>query len=310
MERGDSDGPLTVASQITDALFSGSPVVALETTLVTHGFPAAEGLELALELEEIVRSAGAVPATIGVLGGRLRVGLTAAEIRRLAESDRPSKLNPGNLAAGIVSGEPGSTTVAATVLAARNAGIRVMATGGIGGVHRGVEETGDVSADLTTLSRCPVAVVCAGAKAILDLPRTLEALETLCVPVLGFGTDELPAFYRRSSGLRLDRGFSTVEDLAAAVQAHFDLALGSGVVIGNPIAASHEMPVEQYEQALGRALGELEDSDIHGRDVTPYLLSRLQELTAGDSTFSNRELLRGNVRLAAELAQELTRLHR
>lgn len=304
---GSPGGPATVAALITDALYSGRPIVALETTLVTHGFPAAEGLELALELEEIVRSASAVPATIGVLGGRLIIGLTPAELQRLAEADHPVKLNLGNLAAGIASGQPGSTTVAATVVAAHRAGIRVMATGGIGGVHRQATDTGDISADLTTLSRCPVAVVCAGAKAILDLPRTVEALETLGVPVLGVGTDEFPAFYRRVSGLPLDRGFSSIEELGDTVRTHFDLGIGSGVVVANPVPAEFEMPLDLYESTLERALADLDESGVHGRDVTPYLLDRLRDLSEGQSSFSNRELLRNNAEVAARLAAHLTR---
>lgn len=307
MMGGSPDSPVTVAALVTDALYSARPVVALETTLVTHGFPAIEGLELALELEEIIRAADAVPATIGVLGGRLIVGLTPAELLRLAESDHPVKLNLGNLAAGIASGQPGSTTVAATVVAAQQAGIRVMATGGIGGVHRLASATGDVSADLTALSRCPVAVVCAGAKAILDLPRTLEALETLGVPVLGVGTEAFPAFYRRESGLPLDRGFTSIEELGEAVQIHFDLGVGSGVVVANPVPTEFEMPLEIYQDSLEQALAGFNGSGVHGRDVTPYLLDRLRDLTRGQSSFSNRELLRNNAAVAAKLAAILTR---
>lgn len=292
---------------MSEALTAGRPTVALETTLVTHGFPANEGLELALELEDLVREEGAVPATIGVLGGRLIVGLTAAEIQRLAESPGVVKLNLGNLAGGVTSGQAGSTTVAATLVAAHRAGVRIMATGGIGGVHRQVSDTGDISADLIALSRFPVAVVCAGAKAVLDLSRTMEALETLGVPVYGYGTDHLPAFYRRDSGLPLDRGFQDLEELAAAIRVHFGLGVGTGVVVANPIATEYEMPAELYEHALDRALAELTENPVRGREVTPLLLSRLRELTAGESTFSNKALLRGNVRLAARLAAGLGR---
>jgi pseudouridine-5'-phosphate glycosidase len=281
--------------------------VALETTLVTHGFPSSEGLEVASELEEIVRSAGAVPATIGVLGGHLIVGLTTAELQRLAESPTVAKLNLSNLAAGITSGKPGSTTVAATLVAAHRAGIRVMATGGIGGVHRQVTETGDVSADLIALSRFPVAVVCAGAKAVLDLPRSMEALETLGVPVYGFGTDHLPAFYRRDSGLPLDQGFDSLEQLGIAIRLHFELGAGSGVVVANPIPPEHEMPQEIYERALNRSLTELLDNRIRGREVTPFLLARLRELTEGKSSFSNRALLLNNAQLAGRLAARVIR---
>lgn len=300
-----SSDVLSVDPAVSAALSDGRPVVALETTLVTHGFPPMEGLELALELEEHVREEGAVPATIGVLGGRLRVGLTPAELRRLAGSSSVAKLNLGNLAGGIASGRPGSTTVAATLVAAHLVGARIMATGGIGGVHRQAAETGDISADLTALSRIPVAVVCAGAKAVLDLPRTMEALETLGVPVYGYRTDRLPAFYRRDSGLPVDHSFDDPEAMATAVRVHFGLRAGSGVVIANPIAPEYEMSAEVYESALDQALSEVADSPVRGRQVTPFLLSRLRDLTDGKSTFSNRALLCSNVRLAASLAIRL-----
>ena len=297
---------MNVSESVSEALDGGQPVVALETTLVTHGFPPSEGLELAWELEEIVRREGATPATIGVLGGRLTVGMTPAELRCLADSPEVAKLNLGNLAAGIASGQPGSTTVAATLLAAHRAGIRIMATGGIGGVHRQVSDTGDVSADLIALSRFPVAVVCAGAKAVLDLPRTMEALETLGVPVYGYGTEHLPAFYRRDTVFLLDRGFADLEELGEALRLHFDLGPGSGVVVANPIPPEHEMPRELYEKSLDRALWELSESPIRGREVTPFLLARLRDLTAGKSSFSNQALLRSNARLAGRLATHLS----
>ena len=302
MVGGLPDSLLSLSSAVAEAIYAGRPVVALETTLVTHGFPRAEGLELAIELEEIVRSGGAVPATIGVLSGRLTVGLTPDELGRLADSAKVVKLNLGNLAAGIASGDPGSTTVAATLVAANRAGIRYMATGGIGGVHRHVHETGDVSADLAALSRFPVAVICAGAKAILDLPRTLEALETLGVPVYGFGTDQFPAFYRRASGLTVDRGFEKSNELAAAIRLHLNLGIGTGVVVANPIELDYEMPEDLYTDSLSQALEDLQKTSIQGRDVTPFLLDRLRQLTDGKSSFSNKALLRGNARLATELA--------
>ena len=235
---------------VAEALAARRPVVALETTLVTHGLPHPDGLETAVALEDEVRRGGAIPATIGILRGAIRVGLDAGELNELASSTDVAKTNLSNLGAVVASGKPGSTTVAATVFAAHAVDIRVFATGGIGGVHRDVELSGDVSADLTALSRIPVAVVCAGAKAILDLPRTVEMLETLGVPVLGLGTDEFPAFYRRSSGLPVDRRFDTVDDLARAVHAHLQLRLGTGVVVANPIPLDEEMPEALYHQAL------------------------------------------------------------
>jgi pseudouridine-5'-phosphate glycosidase len=298
---------IVVAEEVGAALQAGRPVVALETTLVTHGLPAPEGLQMALALEAEVRARGALPATVGVSDGCVRVGLSVDELQRLASEPEPAKLNLSNLAAEVASGRRGSTTVAATLFAAHHAGIRVFATGGIGGVHRGAAETGDVSADLTALARFPVAVVCAGAKAVLDLPRTLETLETLGVPVFGVGTGRFPAFYRRDSGLAVDRGFATLEALAAAVAAHFDLGLGTGVVVGNPIPEDYELPHDVYESGLTRALADALDAGVRGRAVTPFLLERLRELTEGASVFSNRALLLNNARVAGDLAQVLAR---
>jgi pseudouridine-5'-phosphate glycosidase len=224
---------LVVAPPVAEALAARRPVVALETTLVTHGFPHPEGLRIAAELEAAVAAEGAHPATIGIVDGRIRVGLGPADLEQLATCGGVAKLNLSNLAAHLGPGARGSTTVAATLLVARRAGIRVFATGGIGGVHRNATETGDISADLTALARFPVAVVCAGAKAVLDLPRTRELLETLGVPVFGFGTDEFPAFYSRESGLPVDRRFDEIGPLAEAVHAHFALNTGTGIVVAS-----------------------------------------------------------------------------
>lgn len=291
------------APAVARSLAAGDPVVALETTLVTHGLPQPDGVRVAAGIEEVVRRHGATPATVGILDGTVRVGMTTSEIEQLASTPNPVKVNLGNLAAEVAAGGCGSTTVAATMFAAWKAGIRVFATGGIGGVHRGVTQSGDVSADLTALARYPVAVVCAGAKAILDLPRTVELLETLGVPVVGFGTDEFPAFYRRESGLRVDRRCDTIAALAAAVRAHFDLGLTAGVVVANPVPAADALPKELHDSALGTAL--LEASDVGGRDVTPYLLDRMRALTGGASVRTNEALLLDNARVAAELAAAL-----
>lgn len=296
-----------VSSFVSAALKDSRPVVALETTLVTHGLPYPEGARAATELESVVVGHGAVPATIGVLDGGVRVGMTLDELHRLATSHDVAKLSLSNFAARVASGAPGSTTVAATLFVAARAGIEVFATGGIGGVHRDFEETGDVSADLIALARYPVAVVCAGAKAVLDLPRTVERLETLGVPVLGFGTEEFPAFYRRRSGLRVDQRFDDLDALAQAVRAHFNLGLGTGVVIGNPIPAEDEMPEALYERTLGAALREVSARGITGRSVTPFLLERMRELTGGESVEVNLALLRNNAALAADLAVALAR---
>ena len=301
------NGLLTLSDEVALALRRRKPVVALETTLVTHGLPHPQGLEAALELESFVRAGGAVPATIGILDGAVRVGLARGELERLATARDVAKVNLGNLAAVIASNTPGSTTVAATLFVAAEAGIRTFATGGIGGVHRDVAESGDVSADLVALGRFPVAVVCAGAKAILDLPRTVEMLETLGVPVLGFGTDEFPAFYRRESGQRVDRRCDTVEDLARVARTHWALGSRTGVLIGNPIPAVDELPRATYEQALQGALAEAAERGVRGREVTPFLLDRLRELSGGAKVKANVALLHNNAQVAAALARALAR---
>ena len=297
--------PIAIAPPVAAALAARRPVVALETTLITHGLPRPEGLDTALELEAEVASAGALPATIGVLDGRVRVGLTREELERLAADDQPAKLNSSNLAARVASGRPGSTTVSATLQIAARCGIEAFATGGIGGVHRGSAETGDVSSDLTALARFPVAVVCAGAKAVLDLPRTVEMLETLGIPVFGFQTERFPAFYRRDAGLPVDEAFDTIEALARAARTHWALGGATGIVVANPIPAEHEMPESLYRPALESALAEAAERGVRGRAVTPFLLERLRALTEGRSVFSNLALLRHNARLAARLARAL-----
>jgi pseudouridine-5'-phosphate glycosidase len=297
--------PFEYGDEVARAIAANTPIVALETTLVTHGLPQPEGVRTALELERIVRESGATPATIGLIGGAIRVGLSSAELERLAATTNVVKVNSSNLAAVLASGEPGSTTVAATMFVAHACGIRVFATGGMGGVHRDAIESGDVSVDLTALSRIPVAVVCAGVKAILDMPRTREMLETLGVPVLGYQTDEFPAFYRRSSGLPVDRRYDSVPELASAVRMHFALALGTGLVIANPIPAADEMPLALFERALRAALSEASAQGVRGRAVTPFLLERMHVVTGGESVKVNLALLRHNARVAAGLAVAL-----
>ncbi len=300
------NGYFDLSSFVAAALKAHRPVVALETTVVTHGLPHPQGVEIASELEAEVVAGGAVPATIGVLDGKVRVGLTLDELHRLAGSET-AKLNLSNFAAQVASGKPGSTTVAATLFVAAHAGIEVLATGGIGGVHRGAAESGDVSADLDALARYPVAVVCAGAKAVLDLPKTVELLESRGVPVYGVGTDEFPAFYRRDSGLPVDRRYDSIEELARAVRTHFMLGMSTGVVVANPIPREHELPRDAYEAALAQAIAEPARRGVRGREVTPFLLERLRELTEGGSVFSNQALLKHNARVAATLAGALAR---
>jgi pseudouridine-5'-phosphate glycosidase len=297
--------PLSISATVERAIAARTPVVALETTLVTHGLPHPDGIRVARELEDGVGQRGAVPATIGVLDGTVRVGLSPDELERLATSAGVAKVNLSNLAYQLARGGHASTTVAATMLAAYRAGIRVFATGGIGGVHRGAADTGDVSSDLTALARIPIAVVCAGAKAILDLPKTVEMLETLGVPVLGYRTDEFPAFYRRGSGLKVDGRCEDAASLAAAVRMHMALETGTGVVVGNPIPAEHELPAETYARALAEALSDADRTGMRGRAVTPFLLDRMRVLTGGESVEVNRALLLNNARLAADLAVAL-----
>ena len=295
-------GPCEYGDEVALALARKAPIVALETTVVTHGLPHPDGVTTALALEQIVREAGATPATIGIIGGAIRIGLTRSELEQLATTPNVAKINLSNLAAAVASGQPGSTTVAATMFAAHASAIRVFATGGIGGVHRDASESGDISADLTALSRIPVAVVSAGAKAVLDLPRTVEMLETLGVPVFGFGTDEFPAFYRRSTGLPVDRRYDSITDLASAVRLHLSLGLGTGVLVANPIPVADEMPAPLYDRALDTALSEADTLGIRGRAVTPFLLDRMRAATGGESVRTNVALLRHNAQVAAALA--------
>jgi pseudouridylate synthase len=278
------------------------PVVALETTLVTHGLPHPDGVTTACLLEQEVRETGAIPATIGIFAGAIRIGLTRTELEQLATAPAVAKINLSNLAAAVSSGRPGSTTVAATMFAAHASGIRIFVTGGIGGVHRDAAETGDVSADLTALARIPIAVVSAGAKAILDLPRTVQMLETLGVPVFGFETDEFPAFYRRSTGLPVDQRYDSVTELASAVRLHLSLGFGTGVLIANPIPVADELPSQLYDRAIRTALSDAETQRIRGRALTPFLLDRMHAVTGGASVRANVALLRHNAHVGAALA--------
>jgi pseudouridine-5'-phosphate glycosidase len=296
---------MRIGTDVARALAAHRAVVALETTVVTHGLPHPRGVQVARDMESAVVAAGAVPATIGVLDGTLRVGLTAGELDRLAATADVPKLNLSNLAAALVAGGAGSTTVAATMLASHHAGVGVFATGGIGGVHRGASETDDVSADLTALAHFPVAVVCAGAKAILDLPRTVERLETLGVPVYGYRCDHFPAFWRRSSGLRLDQRFDEMARLAEAIRAHHSLGTGTGIVVANPVPEGDELDEADYRQALDGALAQVASEGIRGRAVTPWMLEFMQRATGGRVVDANVALLKHNARVAGELAAAL-----
>ena len=296
---------LSVSSEVGDALASGRAVVALESTIITHGMPYPQNLQMAGEVEAIVRASGAVPATVALMDGQIRVGLTPADLLQLAETGmRAAKASRRDVAALLTAKATAGTTVATTMQAADMAGIKLFATGGIGGVHRGAELSFDVSADLEELSLTPVAVVCAGAKAILDLPKTLEVLETKGVPVIGYGTDDFPAFWTRSSGLKADRRIDTAAEVAEFLQTQFSLGLG-GVLIGNPIPEADAMEPAYISKMIEQALADAAASGISGKATTPYLLKRIFELTEGKSLVSNIALVKNNARVAAEIAVAL-----
>jgi len=299
---------LELSPAVKAALMAGEPVVALESTIISHGMPYPQNVETALKVEETVRSAGAIPATIAVIGGKLKAGLTHNEIEYLGKKGPDvTKASRRDLPVLVARGEDGATTVATTMIIAHLAGIRVFATGGIGGVHRGAETTMDISADLEELGRTPVMVVCAGAKAILDLGLTLEYLETKGVPVIGYGTDELPAFYTRTSGFKVDYRIDTPEELAAAFRAQQGMGLGGGMLVTNPIPEEYSMDPARINAAIDQAVADSRKLGIHGKETTPYLLARVKELTGGDSLASNIQLVLNNARLAARTAQALAR---
>ena len=294
---------LDVNPEVAAAIAEGKPVVALESTIISHGMPYPQNVETALNVERIIRENGAVPATIAIIGGRLKAGLTAEEIEYFGKKGQAiHKASRRDLAVLCARGEDGATTVTTTMIIAHMAGINIFATGGIGGVHRGAETTMDISADLEELGQTPVMVVCAGAKSILDLGLTLEYLETKGVPVIGYGTNELPAFYTRKSGFGVDYRIDTPEELAAAFKAQNDMELGGGMLVTNPIPEEYAMPLEVITAAIDLASAEAEEKGIHGKETTPFLLARVSELTGGDSLASNIQLVYNNARLAAKTA--------
>lgn len=298
-------GLLRLSPEVADARAAGLPLVALESTIITHGMPYPANLETARAVEADVRAAGAVPATIAVMGGHVHVGLDDAGLAGLARADGAMKLSRADLAVALARGATGATTVAATMICARLAGIAVFATGGIGGVHRGAGETFDISADLRELAQTPVTVVAAGAKAILDLPKTLEVLETLGVPVIAFGQDGFPAFWSRESGLAAPLRMDAAAEIAAAHAMRARLGLPGGQLVANPIPAEDEIPAAALAPLIGQAQDEARAQGITGKEVTPFLLSRLFELTAGRSLAANVALVRNNARLGAAIARAL-----
>lgn len=296
----------SVSPEVADALSAGAPVVALESTIISHGMPYPRNLETAFEVERVVRENGAIPATIAIADGRIVVGADRTLLERLATADGVTKVSRRDLAITLAFEELGATTVAATMIGAALAGIEVFATGGIGGVHRGASATFDVSADLQELARTPVAVVCAGVKSILDIGLTLEYLETHGVPVLGYRTEEMPAFYSRSSGHRLDRRIDTPDEIAAVLAVR--RSLGGGTIVANPIPPEYALDPQVAEAAIDKALAAAEAEEIRGKDVTPFLLDRVAAITGADSVDANIELVRANAALASQVAVSLSQL--
>jgi len=296
-------GVVDTRAEVAAALRDQRPIVALESTIIAHGMPWPQNVETALAVEAEVRALGAVPATVGVIDGRPKAGLSADEIERIGRGGAAiAKLSRRDLPIAVARGDTGATTVAATMIVAALAGIRAFATGGIGGVHRGAATSFDISADLQELARTPVAVICAGAKSILDLRLTLEYLETHGVPVIGYRCDEFPAFYTRESGLPVDVRLDDATAIARVMDAKWALGLDGGLVVANPVPESFALPRERAEEAIERALREASARGVTGKALTPFLLARVNALTGGDSLASNRELVLNNARLAAEVA--------
>jgi len=299
---------MDINKEVLDALRYYKPIVALESTIISHGMPYPENIETALSLEKIIRDNGAIPATMGIINGRIKVGLTRDEMELLATSKNIIKTSRRDIPYVVGLGLSGGTTVSATMIFAQYAGIRVFATGGMGGVHRGAEKSFDISADLSELSYTNVAVVCAGVKAILDIGLTLEKLETLGVPVIGYGTDDFPAFYTRKSGFKVPMRADSAQDCARIIKTKWDLQLDGGVIIANPIPEQDEADKEKIDKAIADALLEAERNGIKGKEVTPFLLDKVKQITAGESLEANMALVRNNAKVAAQIAVEYSKL--
>ena len=299
---------LEINPEVKEAIESGKPVVALESTIISHGMPYPRNVETAVNVEKIIRDRNAIPATIAILNGKLKVGLTKEEIEYLGKAENVIKTSRRDIPFIIAKKADGATTVASTMIIAALAGIKVFATGGIGGVHRGATETFDISADLEELAHTNVAVVCAGAKSILDIGLTLEYLETHGVPVIGYNTEEMPAFYTRKSGFRVDYRVDTPEEIADALKAKWDIGLEGGMVIANPIEEQYQMDYDTITEAIEKALKEATEKGIRGKESTPFLLAKVKEITVGDSLESNIRLVYNNAALGAKIAVELSKL--
>ena len=299
---------MDITPEIELAVHTGRPVVALESTILSHGMPYPENLTFAREVERIIRAEGAVPATMAIIDGRLKAGLTEEELERMCRADGVIKASRRDLPIVVANKLTAATTVATTMILANMAGIHIFATGGIGGVHRGGEDSMDISADLQELAHTPVAVICAGAKMILDIGRTLEYLETMGVPVLGLDTDDFPAFYCRKSGFGVDFNAKTPEDVAAIAKVKWDMGLQGGMLIGNPVPEEYAMDFDEMTAVIDKAMAQAEEAGVKGKNITPFLLAHIVELTGGDSLKTNIQLAYNNARAAAKIAVALAKL--
>ena len=299
---------MDVLPEIQEALDHNQPVVALESTILSHGMPFPENVGFAAEVEKVVRAEGAIPATTALINGRIKIGLSPSELETMCRAENVGKVSRRDMPTYLAMKKNGATTVATTMICAAMAGIKVFATGGIGGVHRGGEVTMDISADLQELKQTSVAVVCAGAKQILDIGRTLEYLETMGVPVIGNGTSDFPAFYCRKSGFGVDYAAKNEAEIAAIIKTKWDLKLDGGVLIGNPIPEEYALDFDEMEQVINQALAEADEKGVRGKEITPFLLAKIKELTKGVSFASNVQLAYNNARVAAKIAKELCKL--
>lgn len=293
---------LSITEEVQKALAENKPVVALESTIISHGMPYPQNVEMAKEVEQIVRDNGAVPATIAIIDGMIKVGLSDEELEIMGNTEGIAKVSRRDMAQVIATKQLGATTVASTMICAEMAGVRFFVTGGIGGVHRGVEETMDISADLEELAQTNVVVICAGAKSILDLDKTMEYLETKGVPVIGYQTDELPAFFTRESGIALNASSDTTEEIASIAKAKYELELDGGIVVANPIPKEDAMDREYIDGIIGDAVKEAQEKGIHGKDSTPFLLSKVVESTEGKSLDTNIKLVKNNAKIGTQIA--------
>ena len=299
---------LDIAPEVKSAVEAGKPVVALESTILSHGMPYPENLTFAAEVERIIRAEGAIPATMAIIDGRMKVGLSAGELELMCKGENVAKVSRRDLPILLATGGTGATTVASTMILASLAGIPVFATGGIGGVHRGAETTMDISADLEELAHTPVMVICAGAKSILDLGLTLEYLETMGVPVLGYNTDQFPAFYCRKSGFGVDYTAKSAAEIAKIARTKWDLGLNGGMLIGNPVPEEYALDFDEMSAVIDKALAAAKEDGVRGKNITPYLLAHIVEYTGGKSLATNIQLAYNNARLAAKVAVELAKL--